>query len=277
VSSIEGEIVANENTFVLLQLSLQRWSGRIHMGTWIKETSKAIYLMEGGYWISRLSKYPSSSNPDEQVLNISAIRSWFTRADYPRAMTVSWKATQEPPQKPAPTKPPSPPPSSGKIPQAGIDIIKEFEGYHEALADGRARAYADAIHGWAVPTIGYGTTFYPDGRKVKQGDIITKAESEEYLINNIDVSFRPSLEQIPTWGQMNDNQRSALYSFAYNLGAGFYGAPGFTSITLVCDSPNRWNDEPWVTEQFVKYRNPGTSAEAGLRRRREAEAALFCS
>lgn len=80
------------------------------MGTWIKETSKAIYLMEGGYWISRLSKYPSKTNPDEQVLNIQAIRSWFMREDYPRAMTVSWKATEEPNPKPAPPAPPPPPP-----------------------------------------------------------------------------------------------------------------------------------------------------------------------
>jgi len=245
------------------------------MGTWIKETAKAIYLMEGGYWISRLSKYPSSTNPNEQVLNIQAIRSWFTRPDYPRAMTVSLEGP-EPSQKPAP---PTPPPgsSSGKIPQVGVDLIKEFEGYHEKLPDGRAKAYPDAIHGWGVPTIGYGTTFYTDGRKVKQGDIITHAEAEEYLIDNIDKSFRPSLERIPTWGQMNDNQRAAIYSFAYNLGADFYGAPGFTSITLVCDSPQRWNEKAWVKEQFVKYRNPGTPAEAGLRRRREAEADLFCS
>jgi GH24 family phage-related lysozyme (muramidase) len=243
------------------------------MGTWIKETRKAIYLMEGGYWISRLTKYPSSTNPDEQVLNIQAIRSWFTRADYPRAMTVSPEGP-EPPQKPAP---PPPPPSSSQIPSAGVELIKEFEGYARALPDGRAEAYPDPIHGWAVPTIGYGTTTYPDGRKVRQGDVITRAQAEEYLIDHIEHSCRAQMERIPTWGQMNDNQRGAIYSFAYNLGAGFYGAPGFTSITLVCDSPQRWDDKPWVTEQFVKYRNPGTAAEAGLRRRREAEADLFCS
>jgi GH24 family phage-related lysozyme (muramidase) len=245
------------------------------MGTWIKETAKAIYLMEGGYWISRLTKYPSSTNPDEQVLNIQAIRSWFTRADYPRAMTVSPDGP-EPPQKPAP-KPPPPTQNSGKIPQCGIEMIKEFEGYEKRLPDDRAQAYADPIHGWGVPTIGYGTTTYPDGRKVKQGDIITRAQAEEYLIDHIEHSCRADMERIPTWGQMNENQRGAIYSFAYNLGSKFYGADGFASITRVCDSPQRWGDKAWVKEQFVKYRNPGTSAEAGLRRRREAEADLFCS
>ena len=243
------------------------------MGTWIKETNKAIYLMEGGYWISRLTKYPSSTNPNEQVLNVQAIRSWFTRADYPRAMTVSPNGP-EPPPKPAP---PPPPPATNKIPQSGIDLIKEFEGYAKQLPDGRAEAYADPIHGWAVPTIGYGTTTYPDGRKVNRGDVITRSEAEEYLIAHIEDSCQASLERIPTWRQMNDNQKGAIYSFGYNLGCGFYGASGFASITRVCDSPERWGDKAWVEEQFVKYRNPGTSAEAGLRRRREAEADLFCS
>lgn len=167
--------------------------------------------------------------------------------------------------------------SSGSIPQTGIDLIKEFEGYADKLPDGRAKAYADPIHGWQVPTIGYGTTTYPNGCKVQQGDIINRAEAEEYLIAHIEHSTRAAMERIPTWSKMNDNQRGAIYSFAYNLGTGFYGGDGFQSITRVCDSPDRWTDKTWIKEQFVKYRNPGTAAEAGLRRRREAEADLFCS
>lgn len=163
------------------------------------------------------------------------------------------------------------------IPQQGIELIKEFEGYHEELEDGRVKAYADPIHGWTVPTIGYGTTKYPDGRKVQQGDLITREQAEKYLIWEIDHLCRPVLEKIPTWEQMNANQRGALYSFAYNLGAYFYGGADFQSITKVCDSIDRWTDTSWIKEQFVKYRNPGSAAEVGLRRRREAEADLFCT
>lgn len=166
---------------------------------------------------------------------------------------------------------------AGSIPQAGIDLIKKFEGYAEALPDGRAKAYADPIHGWAVPTIGYGTTVYPDGSKVKQGDIITEAQAEQYLVAHVDSMCRPALEKIPTWGRMNANQRGALYSFAYNLGENFYGGPDTQSITKVCDAVDRWTDKAWIKEQFIKYCNPGSSAEEGLRRRRVAEAALFCS
>jgi|GEM_PF-2705717 len=170
----------------------------------------------------------------------------------------------------------APIPAQGNgIPKAGIDLIKEFEGYAKALPDGRAEAYADPIRGWKVPTIGYGTIHYPDGTPVRRGDIITHQQAEVYLIDHIEESTRPYLEKIPTWARMNQNQRSALYSFAYNLGAYFYAQPGFASITRVCDSPDRWGDYNWVREQFVKYVNPGTFAEEGLRRRREAEARLF--
>lgn len=166
---------------------------------------------------------------------------------------------------------------AGNIPSAGVELIKQFEGYEKQLPDGRAEAYADPIYGWEVPTIGYGTTVYPDGSKVQPGDIITRQQAEEYLINHIEHSTKADMESIPTWAMMNENQRSALYSFAYNLGSGFYGNDNFQSITRVCDATDRWNDKAWITEQFVKYRNPGTAAEAGLRRRREAEADLFCS
>ena len=160
--------------------------------------------------------------------------------------------------------------AGGGVPKAGVELIKEFEGYE-------SQAYADPIHGWAVPTIGYGTTVYPNGQKVRQGDTVNPTQAEEYLIHHIEATARPDLERIPTWGQMNDNQRGAIYSFAYNLGSAFYGNGAFGSITRVCDSVDRWTDLPWIAEQFVKYRNPGTSAEAGLRRRREAEAKLFVS
>ncbi len=164
---------------------------------------------------------------------------------------------------------------SSQIPQSGIGLIKEFEGYEKKLADGRVQAYADPALGWKVPTIGYGTTVYPSGTKVKQGDIITKDKAEEYLIDHIDKKCRRALEKIPTWKQMNDNQRGALYSFAYNLGEGFYGT--MESITNVCNSPTRWNDKLWIKQQFVKYSKSGGKTLSGLVRRREAEAKLFCT
>jgi lysozyme len=70
---------------------------------------------------------------------------------------------------------------------------------------------------------------------------------------------------------MNDNQRGALLSFAYNLGAGFYGGSNFTTITRNLSEKN-WAAIPKTLEI---YRNPGSNVEAGLLRRRKAEGKLW--
>jgi len=61
-----------------------------------------------------------------------------------------------------------------------IKIIKTFEGFHE-------KAYADHVTGAGPYTIGYGTTFYPDGSPVKQGQCCTKKKAHEYLLSEITV------------------------------------------------------------------------------------------
>ena len=149
---------------------------------------------------------------------------------------------------------------------AAVELIKQVEGF-------RADAYPDPISHWSLPTIGYGTTIYPDGSRVQQGDMIAEEMACECLAEHLDKSCTPALRKIPTWAAMNANQQCALYSFAYNLGSGFYKGANFTSITKVCDSPAQWSDTAWVVEQFGKYTNHQL---AGLVRRRKIEAMLFC-
>jgi hypothetical protein len=70
---------------------------------------------------------------------------------------------------------------------------------------------------------------------------------------------------------MTGDKQCALISFAYNLGAGFCGAAGFETIS------KRLKNKDWqrVPEAMLLYRNPGTPAEAGLLRRRQAEGRLW--
>ena len=145
-----------------------------------------------------------------------------------------------------------------------IKLIKEFEGCH-------LTAYADPLHGWDVATIGWGTTRYPDGRKVSQGDILTAGEADRLLQQEIDTIAKRLSNTIPHWSEMRLTQQSALISFAYNLGSGFYGSTGFETISA------RLRDKSWsdVPAALKLYRNPGTPTEAGLLRRREAEGALW--
>jgi len=150
--------------------------------------------------------------------------------------------------------------------KAGIDLIKKFEGCH-------LKAYPDPLSGGIPITIGWGSTRKKNGTPFKLGDTITQKEADELLIAQCENQFLPSLSKIPYWKEMNDNQRGALLSFAYNLGAGFYGGSGFNSITRNLSEKN-WAAIPKTLEM---YRNPGSNVEAGLLRRRKAEGKLWVS
>ena len=63
--------------------------------------------------------------------------------------------------------------SNKKTSVNGINIIKDFEGY-------MSKAYDDGV---GVMTIGWGTTLYPDGTKVKEGDTCTKEQGVDVLIS----------------------------------------------------------------------------------------------
>jgi lysozyme len=99
------------------------------------------------------------------------------------------------------------------------------------------------------------------------GNIITQEEADDLLYFQLRREFLPALQKIPYWSEMNENQQGALLSFAYNLGAGFYGSPNFNTITRVLKE-KKWSEVPKALEL---YRNPGTNVEKGLLRRRIAE------
>jgi GH24 family phage-related lysozyme (muramidase) len=142
----------------------------------------------------------------------------------------------------------------------GIKLIKEFEGCH-------LKAYPDPLSGGLPITIGWGTTRKKNGSPFNMGDSITQQEADELLITQCKNQFLPSLRKIPHWNEMSDGKRGALLSFAYNLGAGFYGSGDFNTIT------KRLKNKEWdlVPDALYLYRNPGSNVEAGLARRRKAE------
>lgn len=142
----------------------------------------------------------------------------------------------------------------------GINLIQEFEGCH-------LTAYPDPLSGELPLTIGWGSTKDFDGKPFKIGRKITQEYADRLLIYQIEKEFLPKLKRIPKWNYMNDNQRGALLSFAYNLGADFYGGIHFQTITAAL-AEGRWNDVPKALEL---YRNPGTNVEYGLLRRRKTE------
>ena len=150
------------------------------------------------------------------------------------------------------------------LPIPGVELIKEFEGCH-------LKAYYDPLTGGLPITIGWGSTRRKDGTRFMIGNKITQDEADDLLYYQLRKEFLPPLQNIPYWNEMNENQQGALLSFAYNLGARFYGSSGFNTITRVLKN-KEWDKVP---DALYLYHNPGTKVAAGLQRRRIAEGKLW--
>ena len=146
----------------------------------------------------------------------------------------------------------------------GINLIKEFEGCH-------LNAYPDPLTKAPPITIGWGSTKDFNGTPFKMGRTITQEYANKLLEFDLENRFLPSLQKIPYWNEMNENQQGALLSFAYNLGADFYGSSNFNTITKLLKN-KEWSKVP---DALYFYRNPGTNVELGLARRRKAEGDLW--
>lgn len=154
--------------------------------------------------------------------------------------------------------------TKSKLPMSGVALIKKFEGFY-------GNAYPDPLSGGRPYTIGYGATKKRDGNEWRLGETITQKEADELLMLQLEYDYLPPLQKIPVWNSLTENQRGALLSFGYNLGANFYTVGNFNSIRNMLDTRN-WSK---AREVFTLYRNPGSNVEEGLRRRRIAEAELF--
>ena len=146
---------------------------------------------------------------------------------------------------------------------ACLDLIKRFEGYHKLLPDGSAGAYLDPVN---IPTIGWGTISYPDGKAVKLGDVRTKVQCTDYLMHEVEIKATAveKLVKVPLTQSMFD----ALVSFAYNVGTGALAES--TLLRML----NNGNYEA-AGQQLLVWNKGGNRVLPGLVRRRDAEMALF--
>ena len=166
-----------------------------------------------------------------------------------------------------------------KIGKKGLDLIKSFEGLF-------LKPYLCPA---GIPTIGYGNTFYENGKKVTLKDkVITEARANELLANEL-VTFEKYVDAF-CQDKLTQNQFDALVSFAYNAGPN-----ALKSSTLLVKLNKNVND-PTIKDEFLKWckadgthngkddDNDGLIDEAGekqtlagLLRRRTAEATLYFS
>lgn len=131
----------------------------------------------------------------------------------------------------------------------GISLIKSFEGL-------RLKAYK------ALPTEKYYTIGYGHyGSDVKEGQTITEAEAEALLRADLK-KYEAKVNKYSGYN-WNDNEFSALVSFAYNVG----------NIDGLTKKGERSHEE--IKKVWKTYCKAGGKELPGLVRRREAELKLF--
>lgn len=138
-----------------------------------------------------------------------------------------------------------------KTSQKGIDFIKR----HEAL---KLHAYKDAVGVW---TIGYGHTL-----TAKQGMVITEAEAEKLLIQDLKTAEDEINKHLLP---LKQHQFDSLTSFVFNVGIG-----SFRRSTLLKRLKIDIN-HPDIINQFNRWVYGGGKILPGLVRRRKEEANLY--
>ena len=158
-----------------------------------------------------------------------------------------------------------------KTPEAGIDLIKSFEGCHSS-------PYRCPASLW---TIGYGHVLYPEQAKLKTDNRasypLKPEHSRVWDADEIDALLEVDLQRFeggvlrlcPAAAD-NDRHFAALVSFAFNVGLG-----NLQSSTLRMKY-NR-GDFDGAADEFLKWDKSGGKVLAGLTRRRIAERFLFLS
>lgn len=140
----------------------------------------------------------------------------------------------------------------------GLDLIKEFESF-------KSKPYLCPSQ---KATIGFGSTYYPDGKKVTlQDKEITEEKAFEILEFIANKDFGSNINKVVKV-PLNQNQFDALVSFAYNIGNG-----NFNSSTLL-----RWLNQGNYKEasmQLLGWDKSKGIVLNGLTKRRKSEKALF--
>lgn len=145
-----------------------------------------------------------------------------------------------------------------KISHEGISLIKEYEGF-------RSKPYLCPA---GVPTIGYGSTYYKDGTKVKLTDpSINENDATDLLMSTL-LRYENAVDKLCT-DNLTQNQFDALVSFTYNLGEN-----NLRSSTLL-KKVNADSNDPSISTEFSKWVYADGKVLEGLVKRRRAEAKLY--
>jgi lysozyme len=142
-----------------------------------------------------------------------------------------------------------------------LPIIKQFEGF-------RANPYKDSA---GIPTIGYGTILYPDGKAVTMNDPpVTEPQAEGFLRYQMSLKSKTIATYLTRAATLH--QAAAMLSLTYNIGTG-----AFKSSTVL----RKFNaaDIPASADAFLMWDKAVVDGQLvvvpGLHKRRVQERTIF--
>ena len=143
--------------------------------------------------------------------------------------------------------------------ELAAEMCRQFEGY-------RSKPYLCPAN---VATIGYGSTYYADGRKVTLEDApMDEPTARALLMFELEHTYLPgALRNCPILAT-DERKCNAIVDFCYNLGTG-----RLQTSTL----KRKINAQDWegAKEQLKLWNKGGGKVLAGLKKRRDAECALL--
>ncbi len=138
-------------------------------------------------------------------------------------------------------------------------LCRQFEGF-------RAKPYLCPA---GIPTIGYGSTYYADGRKVTLQDApISEPDARALLLYELNHTYAPGVLRLCPGLAAHERRFNAVVDFCYNLGVG-----RLQTSTL----RRKVNAQDWegAKEQLMLWTRGGGKVLPGLVTRRKAECALL--
>jgi lysozyme len=138
-------------------------------------------------------------------------------------------------------------------------LCKQFEGF-------RGKPYLCPA---GIPTIGYGSTYYSDGKKVTLNDPpISEPEAAQLLLHELQNTYLPGVLRNCPILLTDEKKCNAIVDFAYNLGTG-----RLQTSTL----KRKINEQDWdaAKEQLMLWNKGGGRVLPGLDKRRKAECQLL--
>lgn len=138
-------------------------------------------------------------------------------------------------------------------------LCRQFEGF-------KSKPYLCPA---GIPTIGYGSTYYSDGRKVTLQDApMDEPTARALLMFELQHTYLPAVLRHCPVLVSDERKCNAIVDFCYNLGVG-----RLQTSTL----KRKINEQDWngSKEQLKLWTRGGGKVLAGLVKRRDAECALF--